>query len=53
MKMKIEKLRDIYRSKYLITQHELLTRLCLIPLFTTINFFINQTVIKIDTHEIN
>jgi hypothetical protein len=38
--MKIEKSRDIYRLKYLITQHELLTRMCLMTLFTKMKFLL-------------
>ena len=45
--------REIYKSRYLTLQHEFLAQLCLMPLFTKIKFLFNQTIIKIDIHEIN
>ena len=44
--MKIEKSRDIYRSRYLISQYEFLIQLYLITLFTKIKFLFDQTIIE-------
>jgi hypothetical protein len=38
MEMKLQKLRDKYRLRYLIAQHESFTLLCLMNLFIKINF---------------
>jgi len=40
----------MYKSRYLISQDKIFTRLCLLNLFIKINFLLNQTIIKIDTH---
>jgi hypothetical protein len=40
LKIKLEKLRDICRSWYLISQDEIFTRLCLVNLFIRVIFFI-------------
>ena len=51
--MKIKKLKDMYISKYLISQHGPLTWLCLMNLFIKIKFLFNQTTIKINTFKID
>jgi len=48
-----KKIRDIYRSRYLTSQYSPLTLLCLLTLFTKIKFLFNQTIIEIDTNEID
>jgi hypothetical protein len=48
--MKNEQLRSKYRQRYLTSQLEPLTQLCLMTLFTKINFLFNQAIIKIDVH---
>jgi hypothetical protein len=44
--MKIEKLRNIYKLKYLILQHGPLTWLCVMNLFIKIKFLFYQKTIK-------
>lgn len=48
--MKLEKLIDKYRSKYLISQHESFTRLYLMNQFIKIMFLWNKKIVEIDTH---
>jgi len=48
-KINLEKLRDKCRLKYLISQDEIFTLLCLLNLFIKIFFSFNQIIIKIDT----
>ena len=40
----------MYKSRYLISQDEMFTWLCLLILLIKINFLFNQTIIEIDTH---
>ena len=44
--IKIEKSRDIYKSRYLTLHHKFLTQLCLMTLFTKIKFLFNQIIWK-------
>jgi hypothetical protein len=48
-KINLKKLRDKCRLKYLISQDETFTLLCLLNLFIKIFFSFNQIIIKIDT----
>jgi hypothetical protein len=48
-KINLEKLRDKCKLKYLISQDEKFTLLCLPNLFIKIFFSFNQMIIKIDT----
>jgi len=51
--MKNEQLRGKNRSRYLTSELEPLTQLCLMTFFTKIKFLFNQVIIKIDAHEID
>ena len=46
----MEKSRGGCRSKYLISQHSLFTRLCLMILYINIIFLFNKIIIKINIH---
>jgi len=48
-KINLKKSRDKYRIKYLISQNETFTLLCLVNLFIKIFFLFNQMIIKIET----
>jgi hypothetical protein len=45
----MEKLRDRYRSRYLILKTKIFTQLCLLNLFINIIFLFKQMIIKIET----
>ena len=45
----MEKLRDRYRSRYLILKTEIFTQFCLLNLFINIIFLFKQMIIKIET----
>jgi len=44
----MKKLRDKYKSGYLILQDDIFTRLCLLNLFIKIIFVFKQIIIEID-----
>jgi hypothetical protein len=52
-KYETKNIKDKCRSKYLTSQHELLTLLCLMNLFIKIRFLFNQIIIEIDIYKIN